>query len=315
MSPFPTTLLGLVLCLGHMIYMQEGVQPTPSIRAEPGSVIPWGWPVTIVCQGPAGADKFRLENEKVSDYKDQGNISQPESQETEARFHIPAVTEDTAGPYRCLYHLHGTHTWSLRSEPLELKVTGDPGVTRSTPSTHTESVSSAGNTRTRSQGSTNPVMSTTSGQRMSALRTLVLQNGENGSSSAGSGGLETVYIYIIVGVSVACVLCLLLFVLLLVRRQHQKKHGTPHSRGEEQRPQERLSPAVDTTESTPAAGDELLEKNKEMHSPNPAEGDAQEVTYAQLDKRTLTLRGPRAVSPQSPDPTADSSMYAALARR
>ncbi|XP_066230554.1 leukocyte-associated immunoglobulin-like receptor 1 isoform X2 [Saccopteryx leptura] len=309
MSPFPTTLLGL------------GAPPTPSIRAEPGSVIPRGRPVTIVCQGPAGADKFRLEKmEKVSDYKDQGNISQPESQKTEARFHIPTMSEDTTGHYRCLYHLRGTHTWSNRSEPLELKVTdedvstlssGDPGVTRSTPSTHTKSVSSAGNTRTRSQGSTNPVMSTTSGQRMSALRTPVLQNG---SSSAGSGGLETVYIYIIVGVLVACVLCLFLLVLLLVRRQHQKMHGTPHSRGEEQRPQERLSPAVDITESTPAAGDELLEKNKEMYSSSTAAGDAQEVTYAQLDKRTLTLRGPRAMSPQSPDPTADSSMYAVLAR-
>ncbi|XP_066127264.1 leukocyte-associated immunoglobulin-like receptor 1 isoform X2 [Saccopteryx bilineata] len=254
MSPRPTTLLGLVLCLGHTIHMQEGAPPTPSIRADPRSVIPRGQPVTIVCQGPAGVDKFRLEKkENVSDYKDQGNISQLESQKTEARFCIPAVTEDTAGPYRCLYHLRKTGNWSLHSEPLELKVTG----------------------------------------------------------------LETVYVYIIVGVSVACLLCLLLLVLLLVRRQHQKKHGFPHSKGEEQRPQERLSPVVDITESTPdvATGDELPEKNKETHSPSPAAGDAQEVTYAQLDKRTLTLGPAQAVSPQSPEPTADSSMYAALARR
>ncbi|XP_066127266.1 leukocyte-associated immunoglobulin-like receptor 1 isoform X4 [Saccopteryx bilineata] len=217
MSPRPTTLLGLVLCLGHTIHMQEGAPPTPSIRADPRSVIPRGQPVTIVCQGPAGVDKFRLEKkENVSDYKDQGNISQLESQKTEARFCIPAVTEDTAGPYRCLYHLRKTGNWSLHSEPLELKVT-----------------------------------------------------------------------------------------------------GFPHSKGEEQRPQERLSPVVDITESTPdvATGDELPEKNKETHSPSPAAGDAQEVTYAQLDKRTLTLGPAQAVSPQSPEPTADSSMYAALARR
>ncbi|XP_066127281.1 leukocyte-associated immunoglobulin-like receptor 1 [Saccopteryx bilineata] len=132
-----------------------------------------------------------------------------------------------------------------------------------------------------------------------------------------SPGLPTVYVYVIVGDSVACVLCLLLLVLLLVPHQHQKKHGTSHSRGEKQRPQERLSPAVDITESTPdvAAGDELPEKNMETHSPGPAAGDTQKVTYAQLDKRTLTLSTARAVSPQSPDPTADSSMYAALARR
>ncbi|XP_066214262.1 leukocyte-associated immunoglobulin-like receptor 2 [Saccopteryx leptura] len=127
MSPFPTTLLGLVLCLGCMIHTQDGVQPTPSIRADPRSVIPRGRPVTIVCRGPAGVDKFRLEKmENISDYKCQGNIiSQPESQKTEARFHIPAMTEDTAGLYRCLYHLRGTHTWSNRSEPLELKVTDE----------------------------------------------------------------------------------------------------------------------------------------------------------------------------------------------
>ncbi|XP_066230555.1 leukocyte-associated immunoglobulin-like receptor 1 [Saccopteryx leptura] len=287
MSPHPTTLLGLVLCLGHTIHIQEGALPTPSIRAEPRSLISRGRPVTIVCQGPAGADKFRLEKkENVPEYKDQGNISQPESQETEARFYIPAVSEDTAGPYRCLYHLREEDTWSNRSEPLELKVTGASGVTRSVPITHTKPVSSAGITQTRSQSSNN-------------------------------GGLETVYVYIIVGVSVACLLCLLLLVLLLVHRQHQKKHGSPHSNGEEQRPQERLSPAVDITESIPdvATGDELPEKNKEMHSPNPVEGDTQEVTYAQLDKRTLILGPARAMSPQSPEPTADSSMYAALARR
>lgn len=48
---------------------------------------------------------------------------------------------------------------------------------------------------------------------------------------------------------------------------------------------------------------------------SPAAGDAQEVTYAQLDQRALTLRAAQAVPLQSPEPAADSSMYAALARR
>lgn len=48
---------------------------------------------------------------------------------------------------------------------------------------------------------------------------------------------------------------------------------------------------------------------------SPAAGDTQEVTYAQLDHRALTLRAARAVSPQATEPTADSDTYAALARR
>ncbi|KAM5209194.1 leukocyte-associated immunoglobulin-like receptor 1 isoform 7-T7 [Hipposideros larvatus] len=130
-------------------------------------------------------------------------------------------------------------------------------------------------------------------------------------------GLSAKYVYILIGVSVAFLLCLLLLVFLLVHRQHQKKHGPLSNKGEEQRPQERLSPAVDTVERTPdvATVDKLPEKDREMHTPSPAAGDPQEVTYAQLDHRTLTLRAARAVSPQVTEPTADSSTYAAIARR
>lgn len=48
---------------------------------------------------------------------------------------------------------------------------------------------------------------------------------------------------------------------------------------------------------------------------SPAAEDTQEVTYAQLDQRALTLRAAQAVSPQPTEPTADSSVYAALSRR
>ncbi|XP_066230559.1 leukocyte-associated immunoglobulin-like receptor 1 [Saccopteryx leptura] len=101
MSPFPTTLLGLVLCLGHKIHMQDRAPPTPSIRAEPGSVIPQGRPVTIVCQGPTRADVFPLESKDGrTAYKNDKIEHHHWSQGTEARFRIPAVTEDTAGHYR-----------------------------------------------------------------------------------------------------------------------------------------------------------------------------------------------------------------------
>ncbi|KAM5209182.1 leukocyte-associated immunoglobulin-like receptor 1 isoform 2-T2 [Hipposideros larvatus] len=281
MSSNPTTLLGLRLL------------PRPSIRAEPGPVVARGRPVTILCRGPAGVHRFRLEQkENTCVYMDQKNISQRGSLETEARFLIPAVSEVTAVPYRCAY-LKGS-SWSERSEALELKLTDEEvpvspsevtSIVSSTPLTHTEPTSSA-ETQTSSHGSNNH-------------------------------GLSAKYVYILIGVSVAFVLCLLLLVFLLVHRQHQKKHGPLSNKDEEQRPQERLSPAVDTIERTSdvATVDKLPEKDREMHTPSPAAGDPQEVTYAQLDHRTLTLRAARAVSPQAMEPTDDSRTYAAIARR
>ncbi|XP_019481324.1 PREDICTED: leukocyte-associated immunoglobulin-like receptor 2 isoform X8 [Hipposideros armiger] len=242
MTPHPTTLLGLalwgnrglgvfliraslpVLCLGQIIHMQNGLLPRPSIRAEPGPVVARGQPVTILCRGPAGVHRFRLEQkENTPTFMDQKNIPQRGSLETEARFLIPAVSEVTAGTYRCVY-MKGSD-WSERSDVLELKLKDEPV----------------------------PVLP--------------------------SGPLS--------------------------------------NKGEEQRPQERLSPAVDTIERTPdvATVDKLPEKDREMHTPSPAAGDPQEVTYAQLDHRTLTLRADRAVSPQATEPMADSSTYAAIARR
>ncbi|KAM7060100.1 leukocyte-associated immunoglobulin-like receptor 2 [Molossus nigricans] len=134
MAPHATTLLGLGiramgvfltgaslagLCLGQVIRTQEGVLPKPSIRAEPGPVIPRGQPVTIVCWSPAAADGFRLEKKNGNfTYKDQ-----LVSQETQARFHIPAVSNHTARSYFCRYHKNSR--WSKRSEPLELQVTDE----------------------------------------------------------------------------------------------------------------------------------------------------------------------------------------------
>ncbi|XP_034842274.1 leukocyte-associated immunoglobulin-like receptor 1 isoform X3 [Mirounga leonina] len=223
MSPHLAAFLALALCLGQVLQAQKGVLPRPSIWAEPGSVIPQGQPVTIVCQGPTEAETFRLEKE--------GHALHPDAQnpqhETQARFLIPAASEDAAGLYRCLYH-NGV-TWSKRSESLQLEVTGDPQM-------HWED-------------SNSPV--------------------------------------------------------------------PPSSKGEEQRPQERVSPAVDILERTPdlATVDRLPEKDGEMlHTPTPTAGGPPDVTYAELDHRILTQRTAQATSPRSMEPTAESSTYAALAR-
>ncbi|XP_032983423.1 leukocyte-associated immunoglobulin-like receptor 2 isoform X2 [Rhinolophus ferrumequinum] len=126
MAPHPTTVLGLVLCLGQMIHMQNGLLPRPSIRAQPGPVVPRGRPVTILCLGPAGADLFRLkQKENIFDFTDQKITSQHGSPGAEARFPIRAVSDVTAGPYRCVYK-KGSR-WSEFSEALELVLTGGPG--------------------------------------------------------------------------------------------------------------------------------------------------------------------------------------------
>ncbi|CAK6437453.1 unnamed protein product [Pipistrellus nathusii] len=122
MSPRPSTLLGLLLCLGQMIHTQEGNLPKPSLRAEPGPVIPRGRPVTFVCRGPAGAELFRLEKDERQTVSDQKSVPQDGSQGTEARFLIGAVSNVTAGRYSCLYNQG--FRWSERSEPLQLQMTG-----------------------------------------------------------------------------------------------------------------------------------------------------------------------------------------------
>lgn len=96
-----------------------GPLPKPSLRAEPGPVIPRGRPVTFVCKSPVWAQLFRLEKDERFVHSDQESASHVG--ETEVRFHIPAVSEDTAGPYSCLYRQG--FVWSELSEPLQLQVT------------------------------------------------------------------------------------------------------------------------------------------------------------------------------------------------
>ncbi|XP_015417575.1 PREDICTED: leukocyte-associated immunoglobulin-like receptor 2 [Myotis davidii] len=94
----------------------------PSLRAEPGPVIPRGGPVTFLCRGPVGAKSFRLEKDGRTVSSDQKHVSQDGSQGTEARFHFPSVSEDITGRYSCLYQ-HVFDIWSGLSESLELQVT------------------------------------------------------------------------------------------------------------------------------------------------------------------------------------------------
>uniref|UniRef100_A0A8D2HCV4 Ig-like domain-containing protein n=1 Tax=Urocitellus parryii TaxID=9999 RepID=A0A8D2HCV4_UROPR len=261
-----------------------GALPRPSISAEPGSEIPRGRPVTIVCRGPAGAQEFRLEKEGRSLFWDKKNSS---PSEREARFLFPSMSEDTAGRYHCLY-LKST-LWSELSDDLRLVLSGEDVTQVTTPVPGQLSGWSPG---------PGPC------PRCHPVHT------------APALLLTTEHLYLLIGVPLALLLCLLLLLLFCLHRQHQRKPGrtsregsalVPCVRGLHDDVIQEVGPwevaATAPTPQPPPSSGALLPQA-------PAARDPQEVTYAQLDHGALTERATRAGSPLTPEP----STYATLAR-
>ncbi|XP_015420906.1 PREDICTED: LOW QUALITY PROTEIN: leukocyte immunoglobulin-like receptor subfamily A member 5 [Myotis davidii] len=119
MTPTHTALLCLGLSVGLRTQVQAGPIPKPTIRAEPGPVVPSGSPVTIWCQGTPGAEEYRLKKEgSPAPWKRE----KPLEPGHKAKFSITHITEHDAGIYHCYYRSPAGR--SKRSDRLELVVTG-----------------------------------------------------------------------------------------------------------------------------------------------------------------------------------------------
>ncbi|XP_023602225.1 leukocyte immunoglobulin-like receptor subfamily B member 4 [Myotis lucifugus] len=118
MSVLPT-LLYLGLYLAQSTQAQNGYLLPPVIRAQPGPMVLYNEPVTILCQEPSHAEAYEIY--KVEEPEPRAGRKLPLAGKTRTLY-IQEMKPDKTGLYRCSYKSRGH--WSSLSDILHLVMTG-----------------------------------------------------------------------------------------------------------------------------------------------------------------------------------------------
>ncbi|KAF7481476.1 hypothetical protein GHT09_007259 [Marmota monax] len=331
-----SVLLGLVLFLEQRTQAQEGV---PSIWAEPGSLVPHGSAVTIVCRIPPGVTQLRLYHVETKLWRDRDPQGAPEV----AQFSLQQVTHNQAGTYHCEYWTEGLP--SGQNDPLELVVTGmykekpsltaEPGpqvasggqVTLLCHTTYSYDVFTLCRDRAASlsqkcshQTHSSFLMSPVSPAHGGTYRCYFSSRNRPHLWSLPSDPLDLLVTGppspLVVGVSAAAAvllgLCLLLLGLCLCRHRGQRRARRRVTDGGTKSPvwDVSSSPASDVQRGD--ADDTEHREHGQLDTQAPAAGGPQEVTYVQLHPRTLTRSVGPLLSRAPQDGSTQPCVYATL---